>query len=76
MYPDKRGAIPETQPKILSRLGLNAEAFIDHAGKMLKLFGTAAGAPEALAAHCARRQTQFLWGLRAVRKRFVHGEAI
>jgi len=37
---------------------------------MLKVFGTAVGAPERMVALCAKRQTRFLWGLRASRQLF------
>jgi len=68
--PDKRGFIPENAPKILGRLGIEPRQFIEYSGRMLKVFGTAVGAPERMAALCAKRQTRFLWGLGASRKLF------
>lgn len=66
----KRGAIDGAQPPILARLGLDGEAFIDMAAHLLKAFGTAVGAPRALARLRARRQTRFLHGMRAAQRVF------
>jgi hypothetical protein len=55
---DKRGHIPAHQPKILDLLGIDGERFIAYAARLLKEFGTAVGAPEALVNLCARRQTK------------------
>jgi len=68
--PEKRGFIPENAPKILGRLGIEPRQFIEYSGRMLKVFGTAVGAPERMVALCAKRQTRFLWGLRASRRLF------
>jgi len=68
--PDKRGFIPEITPKILGRLGIEPQQFIEYSGRMLKVFGTAVGTPERMVALCAKRQTRFLWGLRASRRLF------
>jgi len=67
---DKRGFIPESTPKILTRLGIDPGQFIEYSGRMLKVFGTAVGAPQKLVDLCARRQARFLWGLRASRRLF------
>ncbi len=71
---DKRGFISQDQPKILPRLGIDAETFILHAGKLLKEFGSAVGAPTALANLSAHRQTRFLLGMRVARQLFGAGE--
>jgi len=68
--PEKRGFIPEKTPEILGRLGIDARPFIEYSGRMLKVFGTAVGAPEQMVALCAKRQARFLWGLRASRRLF------
>ena len=68
---DKRGHIAAHQPKILARLGIDGERFIAHAARLLKEFGTAVGAPEALVSLCARRQTRYLRGMRAARRLFA-----
>jgi len=68
--PDKRGFIPQSTPKILTRLGIDPRQFIEYSGRMLKVFGTAVGAPQKLVDLCARRQARFLWGLRASRRLF------
>jgi len=70
---DKRGFISQDQPKILNRLGIDGEAFILHAGKLLKEFGSAVGAPTALANLSAHRQTRFLRGMRVAREVFGEG---
>jgi len=54
----------------VGRLGIDARQFIEYSGRMLKVFGTAVGAPERMADLCAKRQTRFLWGLRASRRLF------
>jgi len=68
--PDKRGFIAANTPKILGRLGIESLQFIEYSGRMLKVFGTAVGAPESMSNLCAKRQTRFLWGLRAPRRLF------
>jgi REP element-mobilizing transposase RayT len=68
--PDKRGSIPEGTPKLLTRLRIDPEGFIEYGAKMLKVFGTAVGVPETLANLCAKRQSRYLWGLRAARRLF------
>ena len=74
---DKRGFISEDQPKILHRLGIDGEAFILHAGKLLKEFGSAVGVLTALANLSAHRQTRFLRGMRVARQLFVgEGSAV
>ncbi len=71
---DKRGFISQDQPKILNRLGIDGEMFIQHAGKLLKEFGSAVGVPTALANLSAHRQTRFLRGMRVARQLFGTGE--
>jgi hypothetical protein len=68
---DKRGHIAAQQPKILRRLGIDGERFIAYSARLLKEFGTAVGAPEALVSLCARRQTKYLRGMRAARRLFA-----
>jgi REP element-mobilizing transposase RayT len=70
--PDKRGHILPGHPRILDRLGIDPERFIDYAERLLKEFGTAVGAPAAMASLCARRQTKYLHGIRAARRMFEH----
>ena len=70
MHPNKRGVIPETQPKILKRLAIRPEQFIRHAGRMMKAFGPAVGSPRAMTELCAKRQTRYLWGMRMARALF------
>ena len=64
---DKRGAIPQRTPRILTRLGLDSEAFMAHASHMLKEFGYAVGRPEQLVALADRRQTKYLRGIATAR---------
>ncbi|HEB78645.1 MAG TPA: transposase [Methylothermaceae bacterium] len=72
---DKRGAIPAHQPKILVRLGIDGEAFIAHAERLLRRFGTAVGAPSSLINLCARRQSRYLRGIRTARRLFQSQQA-
>jgi hypothetical protein len=71
LHPKKRGRIPERTPRLLQRLGLDPEAFIAHADRLLKAFGQAVGAPESLTAYCAARQTRFLRGMHTARVLFA-----
>jgi hypothetical protein len=68
--PDKRRFVPASTPKLPTRLGIDPEAFVEYGARMPKAFGTAVGAPERLANLCAKRQTRYLWGLRAARRLF------
>jgi hypothetical protein len=68
--PDKRGHIDAAQPKILDRLGIDGEAFISQAGRLLQVFGTAVGAPQSLVDACAKRQVKYLRGAHAARQLF------
>ncbi len=70
VHPHKKGCIAAQAPALLERLGLEAEAFIAMAATFLQEFGCAVGAPEQLTRLCARRQTRFLRGMRAVRRVF------
>ncbi len=71
LRPDKRGHIAAHQPKILDRLGIDGGRFIAYADRLLKEFGTAVGAPQALVSLCARRQAKYLRGVRAAREMFA-----
>lgn len=75
MHPDKRGHIPADYPKILVRLGIDGDRFIIHADHLLRKFGSAVGAPEALVSLCARRQSRYLRGIGAARKVFLSKKA-
>jgi hypothetical protein len=69
---DKKGYIPDTTPKILVRLDIDTDTFIEYATRFLKEFGHAVGRPEALVAHAAKRQAKYLRGIKTARK--VYGE--
>lgn len=58
------------QPKILVRLGLDAEAFIAYSSRFLKAFGSAVGVPASLVDLCERRQAKYLRGMQAARQVF------
>jgi hypothetical protein len=75
LHPHKRGFIAENRPKILDRLGFDGETFISYAGRLLKEFGTAVGAPDAITRYCARRQSKYLRGVRLARKMFADMKA-
>jgi REP element-mobilizing transposase RayT len=68
---DKRGHIPWGHPEILDRLGIDTEQFITYSERLLEEFGTAVGAPAAMANLCAKRQTKYLHGIRAARRMFI-----
>jgi REP element-mobilizing transposase RayT len=67
----KRGAIPAHQPKILDRIGMDAEQFINYAHRFLKEFGSAIGKPQKLAELCAQRHTRYVRGVQAARRLFA-----
>ena len=67
---DKRGAIAEHTPKLLTRLNIDPERFIDCATHLMKPFGSAIGAPAHLTALCAARQVKYLRGVGAARRVF------
>ncbi len=71
----KRGQVPPGKPKILDRLGIDGERFIAYAERILTAFGSAVGAPEALADLCARGQTKYLRGMQAARQLFLSRQA-
>jgi len=48
LHPKKKGVIAAEQPKILDRIGVDGEAFINYSTRFLKAFGSAVGAPSAL----------------------------
>ena len=64
---DKKGYISGETPKILVRLDIDTDTFIDYASRFLKEFGHAVGRPEALVAHAAKRQAKYLRGMKAAR---------
>ncbi|WP_412852269.1 hypothetical protein [Ectothiorhodospira shaposhnikovii] len=70
MHPAKRGFMPAQTPKLLDRLGMDAEAFIAHGTSLLQAFGHAVGKPAKLVEHAACRQAKFLRGMGAARRVF------
>ena len=70
VHPSKRGRIPSGRPRILDRLGMDAEALAQEANKLLKAFGGAVGSPASLTAARAQRQLAYLRGLRAAERVF------
>ncbi len=67
---DKRGAIAAHTPKLLERLNIDPEHFIDCATNLTKQFGSAVGAPAHLADLCAARQVKYLRGVGAAKRAF------
>ena len=67
-HPGKRGKMPEHVPRLLQRLQLEPEQFVECSAKLLLRFGSAVGAPEKLTAHCAARQVKYLRGIGAARR--------
>ena len=70
VHPSKRGAIPASAPPLLSRLGMDAEAFIHAADHFFKDFASAVGTPARLIELAAHRQQRCLRGLAAARRMF------
>jgi REP element-mobilizing transposase RayT len=70
VHPAKKGRIPPDRPKILGRLGLDAEALAAESGRLLRAFGSAVGAPASLTEARARRQLRYLRGLRTAERVF------
>ena len=56
LHPGKRGLIEGPVPKLLQRLAIDPERFIDCATNLMKQFGSAVGAPAHLTELCALRQ--------------------
>ena len=67
--PGKRGSIAKGSPPILHRLGIEPEAFLTMSGQLLRVFGSAVGAPASMAEHSARRELKYLRGLAALRRK-------
>ncbi len=70
VHPDKRGVMPATTPPILTRLGMDAEGFINAADHFFKDFASAVGTPAKLIEIAAQRQQRALRGLAAAKKVF------
>jgi hypothetical protein len=70
VHPSKRGAIPASTPPLLSRLGMDAEAFIASADHFFKDFASAVGTPAKLIELAAHRQQRCLRGLAAAKRVF------
>ena len=70
LHPHKRGFIPEKTPKLLDRLGIDLEAFINRGTHFLQEFGHAVGKPASLIDLAARRQAKFLRGIHAAQSVF------
>jgi REP element-mobilizing transposase RayT len=71
VHPAKRGRIPPDRPKILDRLGMDAEALAEESSRLLQAFGSAVGAPASLTEARARRQMAYLRGIRAAERVFA-----
>jgi REP element-mobilizing transposase RayT len=70
VHPSKRGAIPTTTPRLLSRLGMDGEAFIASADHFFRNFAGAIGTPAKLIEIAAHRQQRALRGLAAAKRVF------
>ena len=71
VHPSKRGFIPPDRPRILERLGMDADALAVEAARLMQSFGTAVGAPASLAAARSRRQIAYLRGMQAAERVFA-----
>lgn len=70
LHPDKRGMIAGHVPRLLQRLEIDPERFIDCAANLLHQFGSAIGAPAQLTDLCVQRQVKYLRGMHAAREAF------
>jgi len=70
VHPTKRGVMPAATPPILTRLGMDAQAFINAADHFFKDFASAVGTPAKLIEIAAQRQQRALRGLAAARRVF------
>jgi REP element-mobilizing transposase RayT len=70
VHPAKRGAIAATTPRLLSRLGMDGEAFIACADHFFRDFAGAIGTPAKLIEMAAHRQQRALRGLAAAKRVF------
>jgi hypothetical protein len=70
VHPAKRGLIPPATPPLLTRLGMDAEAFINAADHFFKDFASAVGTPAKLIELAAQRQQRALRGLAAAKRVF------
>jgi REP element-mobilizing transposase RayT len=67
---DKRGAMATHTPRLLERLNIEPERFIDCATQLMRRFGSAVGAPAHLTELCAARQVKYLRGMAAAKGAF------
>jgi REP element-mobilizing transposase RayT len=70
LHPNKRGLIPAHTPRLLTRLGMDTEAFINFGSHFLQEFGAFIGHPAKLVTLAAQRQARFLRGIAAARRLF------
>jgi hypothetical protein len=70
VHPSKRGVIPPSTPALLTRLGMDGEAFIACADHFFKDFAGAVGTPANLIEVAAQRQQRALRGLAAAKRVF------
>ena len=70
LHPGKRGMIAGQVPRLLRRLEIDPECFIDCAANLLREFGSAVGAPAMLTDLCVHRQMKYLRGMHAAHAAF------
>jgi hypothetical protein len=70
VHPSKRGLISPATPPLLTRLGMDAEGFINAADHFFKDFASAVGTPAKLIEIAAQRQQRALRGLAAAKRVF------
>jgi hypothetical protein len=75
LHPGKRRLIAEQVPKLLQRLRINPERFIDCSTNMMKQFGSAVGSPAHLIDLCVQHQVKYLRGIHAARGTFAQQAA-
>jgi REP element-mobilizing transposase RayT len=70
VHPHKRGYIPDKIPRILTRLGISLEAFIEHSDHFMERFGNHVGDPATMRELAARRNARYLRGVAKARELF------
>jgi hypothetical protein len=70
VHPEKRGYIPDKAPRLLTRLGISLEAFIEHSDHFIERFGNHVGEPATMRELAARRNARYLRGVAKARELF------
>jgi len=67
---DKRGYIPKTEPKIIHKLGIDSEAWLETVGNFTDQFYTFVGPEEKMNRICQQQKKKWLLGINTCRRLF------